>query len=120
MRRPRFRFLVPFASEWKPGAVAWGIVSMYLLVAVQLTSLLMQRIPRRWWKRVHMTSWLLFWTGLVHGVTAGTDASHPLYVGVTALMTLLVVFLTSYRILASRRRPGRPAVASTDAVAAVQ
>jgi predicted ferric reductase len=112
--------LVPFASDWKPGAVAWGVVSMYLLVAVQLTSLMMRRIPRTWWKRVHMTSWVLFWTGLIHGVTAGTDASHPLYVAVTALMTLLVVFLTTFRILASRRRPRRTSNARADAAPAVQ
>ena len=112
--------LVPFASEWQPGAVAWGVVSMYLLVAVQLTSVFMKRLPRTWWKRIHMTSWLLFWTGLVHGVTAGTDAAHPVYVGVTGLMTMLVIFLTSYRILASRRRPRRADVPRADAVPAVQ
>lgn len=112
--------LVPFASEWQPGAVAWGVVSMYLLVAVQLTSVFMKRLPRTWWKRIHMTSWLLFWTGLVHGVTAGTDAAHPVYVGVTGLMTMLVIFLTSYRILASRRRLRRADVPRADAVPAVQ
>lgn len=112
--------LIPFASEWQPGAVAWGVVSMYLLVAVQLTSVFMKRLPRSWWKRVHMTSWLLFWTGLIHGVTAGTDAAHPIYVGVTGLMTLLVIFLTSFRILASRRRPRPAAVPRADAVTAVQ
>ncbi len=112
--------LVPFASEWQPGAVAWGVVSMYLLVAVQLTSTFMKRLPRSWWKRVHMTSWLLFWTGLIHGVTAGTDAAHPVYVGVTGLMTMLIIFLTSYRILASRRRPRRAGVPRADAVPAVQ
>ena len=112
--------LVPFASEWQPGAVAWGIVSMYLLVAVQLTSIFMKRTPRRWWKRVHMTSWLLFWTGLIHGVTAGTDAAHPVYVAVTGVMTLLVVFLTSFRILMSRRRAPRAGGTRADAIAAVQ
>jgi len=112
--------LVPFASEWQPGAVAWGVVSMYLLVAVQLTSIFMKRLPRTWWKRVHMTSWLLFWTGLIHGVTAGTDSAHPVYVGVTGLMTMLVIFLTSYRILASRRGPRRADVPRADAVPAVQ
>lgn len=98
---------VPLASNWKPGAVAWGIVSMYLLVAVQITSMFMSRIPRRWWKGIHMASWILFWTGLVHGATAGTDSSHLLYVAVTGTMTVLVLFLTGFRILAPRRRPGR-------------
>ena len=38
--------LVPYASSWRPGAVALGVVSLYLLMAVELTSLLMRRIPR--------------------------------------------------------------------------
>ena len=37
---------VPMASTWRPGAVAWGIVAMYLLVAIQLTSWAMRRLPR--------------------------------------------------------------------------
>lgn len=96
--------LVPFASDWQPGAVAWGIVTTYLLLAVQVSSLLMKRIPRHWWKRIHMTSWLLFWTGLLHGITAGTDATHPIYVAVTATMTLLVLFLTIARSLSAKKR----------------
>lgn len=106
--------LIPFASEWKPGAVAWGIISMYLLVAVQASSLLMKRMPRRWWKGIHMSSWLLFWTGLVHGITAGTDAAHPAYIAVTAVMTVLVTFLTGYRIFTSRKakRRIRPSAAT--------
>jgi predicted ferric reductase len=97
--------LVPFASSWKPGAVAWGIVTMYLLLAVQITSMLGKRIPRTWWKRVHATSFLLFWTGLVHGATAGTDASQPAYIVATAALTLLTVFLSAYRVLTKRRTP---------------
>ena len=45
--------LVPFASKWRAGAVAWGVVGMYLLVAVELTSLLRARIPKTLWRRVH-------------------------------------------------------------------
>ncbi len=36
---------VPFASSWKPGAVAWGVVAMYLLVIVEMTSLVQRRLP---------------------------------------------------------------------------
>lgn len=104
--------LVPGASTWRPWPVALGVVAMYLLVAVEATSLAMKRLPRRWWKRIHRTSYLLFWVGLLHGVTAGTDAGHPIYVVVTGVLALAVVFLTAYHVLVARSRstarPARP------------
>src|SRR5262249_8753796 len=45
--------LVPFTGTWHPAAVAWGIVAMYLLVAVEVTSLARSRIPKVLWRRVH-------------------------------------------------------------------
>lgn len=95
--------LVPFASAWKPGAVAWGIVSMYLLLAVQISSMWMRRIPRKWWKAIHASSWFLFWAGVVHGATAGTDATNPVYVLLVGTVTVLITWLTGTRVLASRR-----------------
>jgi predicted ferric reductase len=102
--------LVPFASSWKPGAVAWGIVSMYLLVAIQASSLMMKRLPRKLWKAIHMSSWFLFWTGVVHGATAGTDAGNPLYVLLVGTITLLIMALTFTKFLSARqkRRLARP------------
>lgn len=110
--------LVPYASDWKPGAVAWGIVSMYLLVAVQASSMLMKRLPRRFWKGIHMSSWLLFWSGVIHGATAGTDATNPIYVLLVGTITILITWLTGVRILASRkaRRVVRPQPMSAGAV----
>lgn len=106
--------LIPFASSWQPGAVAWGIIAMYLLVAVQVSSMLMHKMPRRWWKRIHLLSYLMFWTGLVHGVQAGTDANNGLYIGGTATLGVLVVFLTAFRILtAKKHRPRSSDVAPT-------
>lgn len=100
--------LLPFASSWRPGAVTLGVISMYLLGAVQLSSIFMKRLPRRLWKGIHLSSYLLFWTGLLHGVMAGSDAGHPLYVLTTALMTLAVVFLTLFRAMGQRRRQRPP------------
>ena len=39
--------LVPYASSWQPGAVALGVVALWLLLAVEVTSLAMKRLPRR-------------------------------------------------------------------------
>lgn len=101
---------VPFVADTQPGtlAMAWGIVAFYLLLAVQGTSLLMRRLPRRWWRMIHLFSFFLLGFGILHGATAGTDATSPAYVGGVLAMLFTVIFLTTYRVLAGRRAPLRP------------
>ena len=48
--------LVPMYSRYRPGAVALGVVSLYLLVAIEITSLLKSRLPRRLWRSTHYLS----------------------------------------------------------------
>lgn len=105
--------LVPFANTWKPLPVALGVVAMYLLVAVQGTSLAMKRIPRRWWHRVHLTSFGVFWLGTIHGVTAGTDTTNPAMWLTYLIVGGFVIFLTLVRVLSGkgstpRQRPAPP------------
>lgn len=88
---------VPMASEWRPGAVAWGIVATYLLVAIQVTSWLMHRLPRRVWHTVHATSILLFVFATLHGFMAGADRTNMLVQWAACTGALMVVFLLGIR-----------------------
>lgn len=101
--------LIPFASEWKSGAVAWGVVACYLLIAVEVTSLAMRRLPRRVWRAVHVSSFAVFVASAFHGAAAGTDAANVVYRVVAVGLTVATLFLTLVRILADRRarRPAR-------------
>ena len=99
--------LVPFASAWKPIPVALGVVALYLLIAVEATSLAMRHLPRRWWRGVHLTSFAVFWLATIHGITAGTDSGNPLLWIAYLLSAGLVIFLTLLRVLADRRSPAR-------------
>jgi predicted ferric reductase len=94
--------LLPYASSWKPGPVALGVVSVYLLVVVEGTSLAMRRISRRLWRAVHVSSYVLFWTATFHFILAGTDAPHPLARAGIDVVAAAVVFLTLVRILSPR------------------
>lgn len=86
--------LVPFATDWHPGAMAWGIVALWLLVAVEATSLVRQRIPQSLWRWVHLSSYVLFFGSTVHLLMAGSDAStHWLRLGAVAA-TGVIAFLT--------------------------
>ncbi|MFK7919669.1 MAG: ferric reductase-like transmembrane domain-containing protein [Ilumatobacter sp.] len=100
--------LVPFAANKAPGQwpIAWGVIAAYLLVAVQCTSLMMKRLPRRLWRWVHMSSYAVMVTGILHGAQAGTDSSNRLYVVGILIASLTTVFLTTHRIL-TRRRPSK-------------
>ena len=100
--------LVPFASSWKAGAVALGVAGMWLLLAVELSSLVMKKLPRRTWHAVHLTSYVTFWLVTFHGALAGTDATQPLYRATSVLGVVAVVFATAYRILAGRKGSGAP------------
>jgi predicted ferric reductase len=102
--------LVPFASSWHPVAVAWGVTAFYVLLAVELTSLLRTRIPKRLWRATHYASFPLFVLATIHAVSAGTDARTWVFEVVAALTMMTVAALTALRIQ-SRRLPARPAAA---------
>lgn len=93
---------VPYASDWKPGAVALGVIGMWLLIAVQITSLVMNRLPRRFWRVVHLFSYVAFWLTAMHSAYAGTDRSTGLYQASAAASILAVAWALMYRV-ANRR-----------------
>lgn len=90
--------LVPFASDWSAGAVAWGVGAMYLLLAVEVSSLLRSRVPTQVWRVVHLGSFLAFWLATMHAVTAGTDLGVPAVAGVVAGTVVGVLGLLLLRI----------------------
>jgi DMSO/TMAO reductase YedYZ heme-binding membrane subunit len=103
--------LVPFASAWHPAAVALGVVAMYLLAAVEITSLAMRRLPRRLWRRVHMGSYAAFWLAVLHGAAAGTDAAARPYRMAAVTAVAAVCFLATYRAVVTGRARGHGGVA---------
>lgn len=94
--------VIPYASEWKPGAIALGVIAMWLLIAVQLTSWAMRRLPRRIWRLVHLTSYAAFWLTSLHAAFAGTDRTSLLYQVTAAASILAVAWALMYRV-ANRR-----------------
>lgn len=101
--------LVPFASTWKPEAVAVGVVALYLLALVQITSLLMARLPKRVWRGIHLSSYAMVWLVTVHAGLAGTDVGNRVYQGVALLLTIAAVTAAVLRVLVGRRAAARPA-----------
>jgi DMSO/TMAO reductase YedYZ heme-binding membrane subunit len=84
--------LVPFTATWHPVALAWGIVGMYLLLAVEITSLVRARLSPRVWRNVHMLSYVLLALVTIHLLTAGTDTADLLPVTSAVLIGTAAVF----------------------------
>jgi DMSO/TMAO reductase YedYZ heme-binding membrane subunit len=97
---------IPFASQWRPGAVAWGIAATYLLVAIQVTSWMMKRLPRKLWHSVHLLSIPMFVFSTIHGFTSGADNKNLAVQWVALTGGLAVFLLISFRVLAPRRSRG--------------
>ncbi|MCU1390368.1 MAG: Flavodoxin reductase (ferredoxin-NADPH reductase) family 1, partial [Ilumatobacteraceae bacterium] len=83
--------LVPFTASWNPNAVAAGIVAMYLLIAIEASSLLRKRIPKKAWRAIHFASFPLFFAGTLHAFMAGTDANGGVFTVVAIVTSLAIV-----------------------------
>jgi DMSO/TMAO reductase YedYZ heme-binding membrane subunit len=100
---------VPFVSSYRPTAVAVGIVAFYLLLAVEITSLAMRRMPRKTWHAVHLSSYALFVFATLHGLTAGTDRHNAAFQWACILVSAVVLFMTLVRVLAPGKGARAPA-----------
>ena len=94
--------LVPGTSAWRPLAVSLGVVALYLFAVVHVSSLAMKRLPKVWWRRLHVLSYLSVWAALLHGGTAGTDTSNVVYRAVATLLTMAAVTAVLFRVVLGR------------------
>jgi len=94
--------LVPGASSWKPTAVTVGVIALYLLALVWVSSLFMKRLPRRLWRGIHYLSYALVWTAVVHAGLAGTDVSNRVYQVLALLLTVMATTAAVVRVVLGR------------------
>jgi methionine sulfoxide reductase heme-binding subunit len=103
--------LAPFASAWRPVAVAAGVIAGWLTLVLAVSFRLRKRIGQRGWRRLHYATFAAFILALGHALTAGTDLQGlggPL---LALLAAGPVLWLTFVRILLPRTAPTpRPAM----------
>ena len=102
--------LVPFTGSWHPVAVAWGIIGAYLLVAVEITSLLRRHLSKRVWRATHFLSFPLFALTTVHALSAGTDAGNVVWRLAIGAVVIAVTVLTFIRIQGTSKDGRAPRV----------
>jgi DMSO/TMAO reductase YedYZ heme-binding membrane subunit len=99
--------LIPGVAPWRPVALTWGVVALYLLVAVQVTSLVRDRLPRALWRRIHYLSVPVLLLATIHTFTAGTDARNPIVAMLLGGAIATTVLLLAFRIPSNPRPPAR-------------
>lgn len=92
--------LVPYRPVWS----ALGVIALWLLLVVQVSSWLRRRIGAGTWRALHLAAYGVFALATAHGVAAGTDTARPWVLAVYAGASGAVAALTGWRVAVARRR----------------
>ena len=82
-----------------PIPVTMGVIGMYGVVLVMVTSWLRKPIGTLWWRRLHLTAVPAYTLALAHGVFTGYDTPHTWMWGMYAITGTSVLFLLFVRAL---------------------
>ena len=91
--------VVPFAGPYRPLWVGIGQIAMGLSLLVMLSFYVRKRIGTRAWRTVHYLSFAAFVGATIHGLMAGSDTSAGWVYAGYLTFTVVVVFLTTYRVV---------------------
>ncbi len=64
---------LPFVSHYRPLWMAFGIVALYLGIAIGISTWIRPLIGYKWWRRLHVLTLLSFILVTIHGVATGSD-----------------------------------------------
>jgi predicted ferric reductase len=95
---PLIAAIVPFASHYQPLWLGLGAVSLDLMIALIVTSLLRARIGRRTWRVVHWLAYLSWPVAIAHGIGSGPDLRSGWLFWLTIASVLAVAAAIAWRV----------------------
>jgi sulfoxide reductase heme-binding subunit YedZ len=104
--------VLPFASAYKPLWLGLGAISLDLIGALILTSLVRARMSRRAWRGIHWLAYAAWPLAVVHSLGSSSDARSGLVLGVLAGCVLATLVALAWRLSHAAReipRAGRAA-----------
>jgi methionine sulfoxide reductase heme-binding subunit len=101
--------LIPMRSTFRPLALTAGVIAMYAVVIVMVSSWSRSKMSTRLWRTIHLLAVPAFVLALLHGVFAGTDTQRPWMIALYGTTGVLTFFLVIVRGLTADYRPPRPA-----------
>ena len=100
---PLISAVVPLASSYERLALGLGAVSLDIMIAVIVTSLLRRHLSRGLWRAVHLLAYVSWPVAWLHSITSSTDLRHG-WLFLTAVgCALLVVIAVIWRLSAASR-----------------
>jgi DMSO/TMAO reductase YedYZ heme-binding membrane subunit len=102
-----FEVLVPFSSHYRPLWMAFGIIGMYLGIALAVSTWLRPRLGYRTWRAFHYMAYLVFVLVTLHGLGTGSDTRTGWALVIYAVSVGLVASLTVWRLLSPAGRGKR-------------
>ena len=93
---------IPFASSYRPIWVGLGVISVYMILAMIITSLLRERIGQRTWRAVHWLAYGAWPLAVLHSAGSGSDAFSTWMLAIEVLCVLVVAIALVWRLLAAR------------------
>ena len=100
--------LVPGTAPYRPLAVAAGVISAELLVALAVANRYRQSLSYGFWRRTHYLNFGVWILASLHGLFAGTDTGSAWALAMYLVAATLVAGLSAGRFVAPE--PRRPAV----------
>lgn len=95
---------IPFASHYRPEWMAFGIVALYLGIAIGISTWLRPHIGYKLWRSLHILTLGVFALATIHGIGSGSDTQTPWALGIYLVSIVLVGSLLFRRVFLSRRK----------------
>jgi len=90
--------IIPFSSSYRRLWLGLGVVAIYVLIAVVLTSLLRPLFGHRAWRLVHWLAYLMWPVAVIHGIGTGTDLRFAWMLAIEVICIGGVVAAVAWRV----------------------
>jgi methionine sulfoxide reductase heme-binding subunit len=99
--------VIPFASGYERFWLGLGAISLDLMLAMIVTSLLRGRLNRTLWRAVHLLAYLSWPVALAHSIGSSRDLQQGWMLGLAAGCALLVLTAVTWRLVSAARQVPR-------------
>ncbi|MEM9562527.1 MAG: ferric reductase-like transmembrane domain-containing protein [Actinomycetota bacterium] len=101
--------LIPWVADI-PGlsrtSIALGVLAAWMMAAVELSSLIRDRVPPDWWRTIHLSAYASLTLGTLHAFLAGSDVTNPIVaaLGTSAITAVVMASIVRIRRLQRSKR----------------